>query len=168
MEITWPVWSCQPGCVPVLQVELTMLDTSTAWLTCIAHPTVSRAVMDIGIVTHLSPLTSVYTLSNLPLCPFPLVILVYPTLIHYSYLLPILLWFILPRVTHYLHLFPECVRFSFLFWKEPNIVLPNIPFGNATWPTHVWGYPRTSMNASNWNTQWIWTTGPQSHLAQYM
>jgi len=45
-----------------------------------------------------------------------------------------------------LHLFLECVRFSFLFWKEPNMVLPNIPFGNATWPTHVWGYPRMSRN----------------------
>jgi hypothetical protein len=31
-----------------------------------------------------------------------------------------------------LHLFLECVRFNFLFWKEPNMVLPNIPFGNAT------------------------------------
>ena len=62
---------------------------------------VEHIVMDIGIVTHLSPLTSVYTLSNLPLCSFPLVILVYPTLIHYSYWLYLLLWFILPRVTHY-------------------------------------------------------------------
>jgi len=35
------------------------------------------------------------------LCSFPLIILVYPTLIHYSYLLYLLLWFILPRITHY-------------------------------------------------------------------
>jgi hypothetical protein len=56
--------------------------------------------MDTGIVTHLSPLTSVYTLSNLPLCPFPLIILL-PTLIHYSYLLYLLLCLILPRVTQY-------------------------------------------------------------------
>jgi len=38
------------------------------------------SVMDTGIVTHLSPLTSVYTLSNLPLCSFPLIILLYPTI----------------------------------------------------------------------------------------
>ena len=58
-------------------------------------------VMDTGIITHLSPLTSVYTLSNLPLCSFPLIILLYPTLIHYSYLLYLLLCLILPRVTQY-------------------------------------------------------------------
>ena len=34
MEITWPVWSCQP---------LVNLPTLTAWLTCATHPTVSRA-----------------------------------------------------------------------------------------------------------------------------
>jgi len=61
----------------------------------------TKPVMDTGIVTHLSPLTSVYTLSNLPLCSFPLIILLYPTLIHYSYLLYLLLCLILPRVTQY-------------------------------------------------------------------
>jgi len=63
---------------------------------CLCCASISVMDIDPSLSSHFS-----LHLSNLPLCSFPLVILVYLTLIHYSYLLYLPLWFILPRVTHY-------------------------------------------------------------------
>ena len=80
-------------------------------------PVWTKLVMDTGIVTHLSPLTSVYTLSNLPLYAHfpllyystPLFLLTIPSTLPYSpQSYPVLL---------VLHLFLECFCFTFLFWK---------------------------------------------------